>query len=114
MKHMTSKTLLLAAIAMGGTIAPVAATSAEPLMAGLAGDQLQKDREFARKLRELKDRQHREWNALLDEQRAEVASLTGKTPDEQRKTLDKHSDEQNEMKKRHRKELEVLKAEYQG
>jgi hypothetical protein len=113
MKHMTSKTLLLAAIAIGGTTAPVAVTSAEPLIAGLASDQLEKDREFARKLRELKDRQHREWNELLDQQRSEVTSLTDKTPDEQRKTLDKHSDEKNEMKMRHKQELEELKAEYQ-
>lgn len=114
MKHMKSKALLAAAVAMGGMIAPAATVSSDPLMVGLAQDQLEKDREFARKLRELKDRQHREWNELLDKQRSEVAKLTGKTPDEQRKVLDRHTDEKREMKDRHQEELEELKAEYQG
>lgn len=114
MKRMMSKTLLAAAIAMGGTIAPVAALSAEPVTASPAADQLEKDREFARKLRELKDRQHREWNTLLDRQRSEVASLMDKTPDEQRRVLNGHTEEKSDMKMRHKEELEDLKAEYRG
>ena len=114
MKHMMSKTLLMTAIAMGSTVAPVAAASADPVVAGLAQDQLEKDREFARKLRELKDRQHREWNELLDEQRSEVAKLSDKTPKEQREVLDRHTEEKREMKMRHDEELEELKADYKG
>ncbi len=114
MKHTISRTLLMAAIAMGGAVAAVPSVSAAPMAAGLAQDQLEKDREFARKLRELKDRQHREWNELLDEQRSEVADLTDKTPDEQRRVLDRHTEEKREMKTRHQEELEELKADYRG
>ncbi|WP_262690677.1 hypothetical protein [Kordiimonas aestuarii] len=109
-----SKTLLVAAVAMGGSIVPVVAVTAAPPQASVAQDQLEKDREFARKLRALKDRQHREWNELMDQQRAEVAALTDKTPDEQREVLKDHTEEKQEMKKRHQEELEDLKAEYQG
>ncbi|WP_417451173.1 hypothetical protein [Kordiimonas sp.] len=109
-----SKTLLVTAIALGSSVAPAIAVSATQPQAGNAQDQLEKDREFARKLRELKDRQHREWNELMDEQRAEVAELKGKTPEEQRKALDEHTNEKRDMKMRHQKELEELKAEYKG
>jgi len=114
MKHMMTKTVLATAIALSGVVAPAVSATATAPLAGIAQDQVAKDKEFAQKLRELKDRQHREWNQLLDQQRSEIAQMGDKSPEEQKQIMDSHADAKAEMKQRHQEELEALKAEYEG
>ncbi|WP_420429830.1 hypothetical protein [Kordiimonas sp.] len=114
MKHMMTKTVLAATIALSGFVAPAVSATASAPLAGIAQDQVAKDKEFAQKLRELKDRQHQEWNQLMDQQRSEIAQMGDKSPEEQKEVMDRHADAKQEMKQRHQEELEALKAEYQG
>lgn len=107
-------TLMIAAIALAGISAPLAQQAEATMIKQEQAEQMKKDRAFAEKVRALKDRQHDEWQALIDghvKAKAEHAEL----PDTEKKALmQKHDEEKLAMKERHRAEMDALKVEYKG